>query len=83
MPQDDTLQKLASARKELENAQAQVDKLKRLFDTLEAKAERQGALPPQELSQLSSTLVNAVGLGLGILLSTGALDAYRNQNRKP
>lgn len=83
MPKDNTLQKLASARKELETAQAQVDKLKRLVDSLEAKAERQGALPPQELLQLSSTLVSAIGLGLGTLLSTGALDAYRNRNKIP
>lgn len=83
MPQNDITQKLASARKGLAQAQAQADKLKRLVDSLEAKAERQGALPPQELSSLSSTLVSAVGLGLGILLSTGALDAYRNRNRKP
>ena len=46
----DTLQKLASARKD-------------------------------ELSQLSSTLVSAIALGRGTLLSTGAFDAYRN--RKP
>lgn len=83
MPQDDTLQKLASARKELETALAQADKLKRLVDSLEAKAERQGTLPPQELSQLSSTLVSAVALSLGTLLSTGAFDVYRNRNRKP
>lgn len=81
MPQDDTTQKLSSARKELAQAQAQCQKLRRLVDALEAKAERQGALPPQELSSLSSTLVSAIALNLGTLLSTGAFDAYRN--RKP
>ena len=52
MPDTNTLQELASARKELALARTQVDKLKRLVDSLEAKAERQGALPPQALSPM-------------------------------
>lgn len=83
MPQNDTTQKLAAVRKDLENVLAQADKLRRLVDSLEAKAERQGALPPQELSSLSSTLSSAIALGLGTLLSQGAFNAYRNRNRKP
>lgn len=82
MPQDDTIQKLAAARAELIRVQAQCQKLQRMVDALEAKAERQGALPPQELSSLSSTLSSAIALGLGTLLSTGAFDAYRTRNRK-
>ena len=83
MAKDETLQKLSATRKDLENVLAQADKLKRLVDSLEAKAERQGALPPQELSQLSTTLSSAIALGLGTLLSTGAFDAYKTRNRKP
>lgn len=65
-------------KKTLERLQAERDKLNRMIDSLEAKLERQGALPTKDLAESTSMLCSALSIGLGLILN----DISRKERKK-
>lgn len=65
-------------KKTLQRLQAERDKLSRMIDSLEAKLERQGAIPTKDLTESTSMLCSAFSIGIGLILN----DLSRKEKKK-